>query len=383
MKKYLIPAGILTFFLVMLLFSSVRDEIYWSWSKIRDGKSNYRGYLENFPNGNHSVQARKIYDQLLWREAEVSSSVEGYSEYLKESPGKFYASKAYYRIDSISFDIASSANNILALIVYREQFPEGFYTQEAFDLQKKLADDETIFTNQIKDGTAEEIEKFLEDFPGHKMVAAALEAKKDLNGKDIVDLIKEKKIQVKVKGSGIQNMDISIKRLVPYPLKVRVPVGTYFEAGSSSTQNMVSTGETITTLTTDDWINISPSAACANRPRDIPTDDDRFSVRRSPHQAELARLMPVLERETRSYPVKQAAVWIITDNASYNDLGILVDSPYGYGGNRAIDEDDAARAMVICSKAGIDIKGKRIWSDRGEILHGIEDAEIKDSFRKL
>jgi len=383
MKRFLISAGLLTLIIIPLLFSGVRDEIYWVWTANSDETENYGNYLAAFPTGNHAVEAVRIYDKRLWKDATEGNSIGSYKGYLKESPLRNYASRAEYRIDSLSFIAAKEEGNILALNEYRESFSDGAFTEDADQLQIKLSADENIYINSVKSGTPEEIDKFLREFPGHKMEKAAIEAKKDLDGKDIVDLIVEKKIQVKVKGSGIQRMDVSIRKLVPYALRVRVPVGTYFESGNTSTQNMVSTGETVTLITTDDWINISPSAACANRPRDVPSDEDRFNVRRSPHQAELARLMTVLDRETNSYPVKQAAVWIVTDNADYNDLGILVNSPYGYGGSRSINEEDAAEAMIICRQAGINIRGKRIWSDRKEILHGIEDAEIKDSFRKL
>ena len=37
----------------------------------------------------------------------------------------------------------------------------------------------------------------------------------------------------------------------------------------------------------------------------------------------------------------------------------------------------AARAMMICSEAGINIKRKAIWRDRKRILKGLPDGELK------
>ena len=64
------------------------------------------------------------------------------------------------------------------------------------------------------------------------------------------------------------------------------------------------------------------------------------------------------------------------NNASYSDLGTLV---YGspYGGRRAINEYEAARAMQLCQEAGIDITGKRIWRDRNRILGGLTDQGLR------
>jgi hypothetical protein len=143
---------------------------------------------------------------------------------------------------------------------------------------------------------------------------------------------------------------------------------------------MVTTAESKVRLAGDDWQQVSVSAACANRPRDIPRSADTFTVQRSPHQKELARLMPVLDKARVDYATRQAAVWIVTDNASYSDLGILV-SRRGYqsfGGTRTIKEAEAARAMKICDEAGIDVTRKRIWSDRQWIIQGLEDGELKD-----
>jgi 2-methylisocitrate lyase-like PEP mutase family enzyme len=70
-------------------------------------------------------------------------------------------------------------------------------------------------------------------------------------------------------------------------------------------------------------------------------------------------------------------VWIVTDNADYSDLGILVDSQSGFGGSRVINEQETARAMKICDEAGIDITRKAIWRDRQKVISGLKDAELR------
>jgi len=39
---------------------------------------------------------------------------------------------------------------------------------------------------------------------------------------------------------------------------------------------------------------------------------------------------------------------------------------------------EAARAMRLCSKASIDVRVKRIWHSRAEILAELEPGELKD-----
>jgi hypothetical protein len=142
---------------------------------------------------------------------------------------------------------------------------------------------------------------------------------------------------------------------------------------------MVSTSVVKETLTTDEWVSLSPDAACANRSRGIPGQEDSFTVERSSNQGELEKLIPILDRSGVHFEVRQAAIWIVTDDADYGDLGILVKSygpiPFG-GGPRAIQENETARAMKICEEAGIDITQKAIWQDREQILKGLTDENL-------
>jgi hypothetical protein len=84
-----------------------------------------------------------------------------------------------------------------------------------------------------------------------------------------------------------------------------------------------------------------------------------------------------LDKAQVNTETRQAAVWIVTDNADYDDLGILVASQFGFGGSRVINEPETARAMRICDEAGINITRKRIWNDKETILQGLTDGELK------
>jgi hypothetical protein len=222
------------------------------------------------------------------------------------------------------------------------------------------------------------LKHFLEDFPGHKEEASARQVVHDAEeGQDVFDLLKERKIEIETEGTGIESVSVRIRRLVPYPLTVRIPTGSYFVAANPSSQNMVTTSETKVELLDDGWASAQPDAACSNRPRHVPGNDDTFTVQRAPQQAELAQLMPVIGKANVEYAVRQAAVWIVTDNADYDDLGILVESATGIGGTRVINEEETARAMKICQEAGIDIQHKAIWNDREVILQGLKDHDLK------
>jgi len=193
---------------------------------------------------------------------------------------------------------------------------------------------------------------------------------------ELVALIADKVVKAEAAGDSIEFVEVRLRSLVDRTVEVKIPPGTFFVASSSSVQNMVATEETTVTLQDDDWHSARVPAACANMRRDIPGEGDSFQIKPSPAKKDLEKLAPFLAQE--DYPVRQAAVWIVTDNADYDDLGILVESSLqGLGGTRVINEDEAARAMRLLSEAGINVKSKRIWQDRQKILRGVKDPDLK------
>jgi hypothetical protein len=204
------------------------------------------------------------------------------------------------------------------------------------------------------------------------------------NGQDLADLIAQQKVEVEMQGSGVDLVSLKVRRLVGEPVTVHVPIGTYFVSRNSGSQNMIATAERTVVLTDTGWSTISVESSCANRPRSIPGGGDRFDIGQGSGHAELQRLMPVLNTASVEFAVRQAAVWIVTDNATYDDLGILVSRPafQSYGGTRIIHEDEAVRAMQICDQAGIDITRKAIWNDRPTLMSGLDDQLLRNWLKR-
>ena len=401
--------------LALAIIPTTRDEIHWRWASHKDETASYESYVKTWPDGRHAADARARYDEHGWADAEAANTVEGFERYVqRHGEGKHVAeakdnieslhwqettgantvegferyvqrhgegkhvAEAKDNIESLHWQEATAANTIRSYRNHISSHPQGRFAQEAQTKASALRTDNAPYEAALKAEAS--LKRFLEDFPGHQRESDAQQAMKDITeGRDIVDLLREKKIEIETQGSGIQSVGIRIRKLVPYTITVRVPIGSYFVSSRRSAQNMVTTAERKVRLTGDEWRRVSVSAACANRPRDIPGSGDTFTVQRSPHQAELAKLMPVLDRAGVEYAVRQAAVWIVTDNADYSDLGSLVSrSSYQfYGGTRVIQENDTARAMKILSDAGIHIKGKAIWRDRKLIARELPEGELK------
>jgi outer membrane protein assembly factor BamD (BamD/ComL family) len=364
---------------------TAREEIHWLWAAHKDKTSSYESYVRTWPNGRHYNDAQTRYDEHGWSDAQAVNTTKGFERYIQFHGDGKHTEEARDKIESLNWQEAETTNNIKGFERYIQFHGEGKHVSEAKNKIKALRNDQAIYTAAFREGTKSSLKKFLDDFPGHVKQDAAQQALKEITeGRDIVDLIKEKKIEIKTQGSGIQSVRVGVRRLVPYPLTVRIPVGSYFISANASSQNMVTTEESRIRLESSEWEYVSPDAACANRPRDIPSSDDSFTVQRSPHQKELAKLMPILEKEGASYAVRQAAVWIVTDDADYYDLGTLVSQSQfeAFGGSRVINENEAARAMIILDKAGININQKSIWQDREIIMSGLEDDDLKKWLRE-
>jgi len=177
----------------------------------------------------------------------------------------------------------------------------------------------------------------------------------------LADAIGHGIVDAEVSGSGIRSVSVKITRKTPAGVMLAVPAGTYFVCGSSA-QNMVGTESRTVDLRKRDSAYLSMPAACANMRRAVPTSRASFSVQNRAASADLQKLAPHLADQ--SFAVKQAAVWIVTDNASRSDLNTLVSRPFGQvsGGKPVISDRDVLSAAKLIQKAGIDLSRKRIAS---------------------
>lgn len=195
----------------------------------------------------------------------------------------------------------------------------------------------------------------------------------------VYDLVGQGKVEIRVRGYSIEYVTLEIHRLVQTALAVEIPAGAYFVADQAGHQNMIARRSKEVILENDDWTTVNVEAACGNRELNIPGDWVNFSLQEPDQLWELELLMPVLETAQVTFDVEQAAIWILTDDASYEDLGTLSlsfgNSNVGIG--RAIDETDAVQAMQLVDQAGIEITWKSIWQDRAQISQKLEDPALK------
>jgi hypothetical protein len=199
----------------------------------------------------------------------------------------------------------------------------------------------------------------------------------------LADLVAEDKLEIQANGRGLESLDLDLRSLIEDALEVEIPAGTLFVAETYNVQNMVVRRTVWVTLEDNDWLSTVLDVACANLELHEPGSEDGFGVR-GPDAAPdgLSDLVAVLAEERPGYDIEQAAIWIVTDNADYDDLGILI-SGFGGFGSRVIDEDVAARAMQLVDAAGIDLTRRAIWRDRLAIADGCDDLTLGGWLRNL
>jgi hypothetical protein len=137
-------------------------------------------------------------------------------------------------------------------------------------------------------------------------------------------------------------------------LRVVIPAGTYFASNDSRIQGVITTSRATATVASNATITFAPvSVAFTNFGRDLPSGGSL--VLSSTGVSE--RLMNLIDEFNAGftsvpYPVKQAAVWIVTDNPSDNDiLNALVTTMHDGTTSQTISRDNLDEAKRIVALA--------------------------------
>ncbi|OGO24637.1 MAG: hypothetical protein A2Y54_03045 [Chloroflexi bacterium RBG_16_51_16] len=190
----------------------------------------------------------------------------------------------------------------------------------------------------------------------------------------IVDLVEKKLISASITGVSMDAIALHVTSISSEPLEILIPAGTYFLAENPSVQNMVARHAANASLDPGAILDIKVEAACASLHLAAPGPADTFAMVRASELPEMGKVIDQLNTTLVDYPVEQAAVWIVTDDASYDELGMLVGgSPFG---QPLILEEDAVRAMMLVEQAGVDIRKYSIWRDRYALLIEVTEPDL-------
>ena len=240
--------------------------------------------------------------------------------------------------------------------------------------------DSDVFVRAAQVGTEEALREFLVNYPAHSKQDEAFRL---LSGSSAIGrldaLAKRRLLDVEVIGGGITQARLRMRKLTEGPLQVVIPVGTLFRPGSAGVQSMVSTGEISEVLENSEWQTLDAPVACANRPLTVPGRTIKLNPEALPRSHELTRAVQAVTLFSDSIEVRQAAVWIITDNSNFAELGALGGRRAGDPGRggRLISADDAALALKLMQDAGVSTQGRRIWQSRLYMIGEVRDPTLR------
>jgi len=163
----------------------------------------------------------------------------------------------------------------------------------------------------------------------------------------LIEAVQKKYVRFSAYGGSISSSNIRIENVSDMQLNLVIPAGTFLSANSSAYQNMILTNPKNITIEAGSVYSGSVNTACMNMYRDIPDSNNSFGIAQRPNNHLLTKVIKILSEGNYSYSVIQAAVWIVTDNADYYDMGLLRNQ---FGG-RTIDDDDYQKAVSVVNEA--------------------------------
>jgi hypothetical protein len=96
--KYLKVIVTVPLVIVLLLVGCSSESRDWETAKKSNTVEAYEKYLKDYPEGDHSVEAKKVLDNRAWEQARKSDSVEEYKTYLELFPEGNYRAVAKDRL---------------------------------------------------------------------------------------------------------------------------------------------------------------------------------------------------------------------------------------------------------------------------------------------
>jgi len=181
----------------------------------------------------------------------------------------------------------------------------------------------------------------------------------DLKRVTLQEALTEGLVLASITGDGLTRIDLTLKPQVDFNLEIEIEPGTTFISGSEGVQNMVLRRETFVYLKPSAEVSLELEVSCANMELKQPEGADAFTVSTDPPNPDLAKLFALDKFQFEESPLKQFAVWTITDNPPYGGyVGIDTD-----GVTWLPWEDDIARMRTLFEAAGIDPAKYRVFAD--------------------
>ncbi len=170
------------------------------------------------------------------------------------------------------------------------------------------------------------------------------------------------RVAVRLRGRDIRRVHVLVENLTDHPVGVVVPAGLRFASAASHVQDMVTLRAVVMTVRGRREAAVDVPAACADLDLAIPTSRQAFTLEVVDPDSDLGRLLAELARREFDPDVAQAAVWIVTDDATMSELGRLqLVRLHATRGERQIQAPEALRALLLLDAIGLDVHGRNAW----------------------
>jgi hypothetical protein len=191
---------------------------------------------------------------------------------------------------------------------------------------------------------------------------------------NFVDLIEQGTLTFQLTSGAINQLGLEMQNTSDSPVQAAIPAGTFFVNDDPQSQNMVVLHDASLSIPANGRAEVLLGVACANLHRSEPTRENTFTIQGEPEPYSLKDVVDSLNAAGVDYPVQQAAVWIVTDNATYDELGVLVkDSRFGAP---VIDETDAVRAMQLVAETGLSVHRYAIWQELEQLSGKVSNPDL-------
>ncbi len=120
-------------------------------------------------------------------------------------------------------------------------------------------------------------------------------------------------------------------------------------------------------------IELSLEVTCADHALSIPSTTDRFTIYQIADSNPLKVLSKHFTRSDCDWATKQAATWIVSDDADFSTLSeFTIRSQYNVFPGRPINAVAAVEAIQIIKKSGVSLTDKKIWTDIETLSQSLE-----------
>jgi Sulfatase-modifying factor enzyme 1 len=226
---------------------------------------------------------------------------------------------------------------------------------------------------------------------------------------DIHTLIAQKKIAVTAWGKCPDGITMKIVSQADEDLPLIIPAGTLFVSPPPRLDPKVATpsappayADLVTiapmefVLTPQHSEGFNAAAVCAHTFGRYVEFRNDYEPRMVEPKSDLARVIQVLASGPYDQVPRggagQAAIWIAADDVGYSAIGALVVRYYpngvilpdisdGRNVSRAIQAPQVLLALDILDRAGIDLRRRKIWADRNEILRLATNPSLENAPR--